>query len=88
MRVLQEQTFERLGGTQTLRSEARVIEATNRDLPKAVREGKFRKDLFYRLSVFPLHVPPLRITTPMITSRRPTNVTSGDGVVCASGVLR
>jgi formate hydrogenlyase transcriptional activator len=60
LRVLQERTFERVGGTQTLRTGARVIAATNRDLMKMVGEGTFRNDLFYRLSVFPIHIPPLR----------------------------
>jgi transcriptional regulator with GAF, ATPase, and Fis domain len=60
LRVLQERTFERIGGSQTLRTEARVIAATNRDLLKMVGEGTFREDLYYRLSVFPIHIPPLR----------------------------
>jgi formate hydrogenlyase transcriptional activator len=60
LRVLQERTFERVGGTQTLRTDARVIAATNRDLLKMAGEGTFREDLFYRLSVFPIHIPPLR----------------------------
>jgi formate hydrogenlyase transcriptional activator len=60
LRVLQERTFERVGGMQTLRTDARVIAATNRDLLKMVGEGTFRNDLFYRLSVFPIHIPPLR----------------------------
>ncbi|MEA2164386.1 MAG: formate hydrogenlyase transcriptional activator [Thermoanaerobaculia bacterium] len=60
LRVLQEHTFERVGGSQTLRTEARVIAATNRDLLKMVREGTFREDLYYRLNVFPIHIPPLR----------------------------
>jgi formate hydrogenlyase transcriptional activator len=60
LRVLQEGEFERLGGTKTIRTDARVIAATNRPLAQAVKEGKFREDLFYRLDVFPIEVPPLR----------------------------
>src|SRR5580692_4293946 len=58
LRVLQEREFERVGGTQTIPADVRVIAATNCDLPAAVRSGKFRPDLFYRLNVFPIHVPP------------------------------
>src|SRR5262249_7007493 len=60
LRVLQEQTFERVGGNETVRTDVRIIAATNRDLKAWSDEGKFRPDLYYRLSVFTIQLPPLR----------------------------
>jgi transcriptional regulator with PAS, ATPase and Fis domain len=60
LRVLQERSFERLGGTKTINVDVRIISATNKDLEKAIREDSFREDLFYRLNVINLRLPPLR----------------------------
>lgn len=60
LRVLQEREFERVGGTDTVTVDVRVLAATNRDLEKMMEEGTFRQDLYYRLNVFPIHIPPLR----------------------------
>jgi two-component system nitrogen regulation response regulator GlnG len=63
LRLLQEQRFERVGGNETIATDVRVIAATNQDLPDMVSAGRFRQDLFYRLNVFSLHLPPLRDRT-------------------------
>ncbi len=60
LRVLQERKFERVGGVKTISVDIRVVAATNKDLETEVKEGKFREDLFYRLNVIPIHIPPLR----------------------------
>jgi len=64
LRVLQEREFERLGGTETIRSNIRLIAATNKDLEKAIAAGEFREDLYYRLNVFSIFVPALRERKP------------------------
>jgi len=60
LRVLEERTFERVGGTKTIEADIRIIAATNRNLQKMVAEGKFREDLYFRLDVYPIHLPALR----------------------------
>lgn len=60
LRVLQEKEFERVGSQETLRTDVRIIAATSRNLEEMIQEGTFREDLYYRLNVFPIYVPPLR----------------------------
>ncbi len=60
LRVLQDQKFERIGGTRTIQVSVRIIAATNKELDREIKEGRFREDLFYRLNVIPIHLPPLR----------------------------
>ena len=60
LRVLQEKEFEKVGGDSTLKTDVRIITATNRDLERMMTDGSFRQDLYYRLNVFPIHLPPLR----------------------------
>ena len=60
LRILQERQFERVGGNQSIQANVRIVAATHRDLQSSIAEGKFRSDLFYRLNVFPIVIPPLR----------------------------
>lgn len=60
LRVIQERSFERVGGTETIKTDVRIISATNRDLKQAVEQKEFREDLYYRLNSFPIYIPPLR----------------------------
>ncbi len=66
LRILQEKELERVGGDRTIKVDVRIIAATNRDLQQLMNEGKFRQDLYYRLNVFPIHIPPLRQRKPDI----------------------
>ncbi|MGB9715121.1 MAG: sigma-54 interaction domain-containing protein [Thermodesulfovibrionales bacterium] len=63
LRILQEREFERVGGIKTIKTDVRILAATNKDLEKATKEGKFREDLYYRINVIPLYLPPLRERT-------------------------
>jgi len=60
LRVIQHNEFERLGSSHTVKVDVRIVATTNRDLEEEVRKGRFRQDLYYRLNVFPITVPPLR----------------------------
>jgi len=63
LRVLQERSFERIGGSKTVNVDVRVISATNQNLEEAVKAGRFREDLYYRINVIPIEIPPLRERT-------------------------
>ena len=76
LRVLQEHEFERLGSTRTLHADVRLIAATNRDLQELIRERNFRSDLYYRLNVFPVYIPPLR--------ERPEDIPAVGSPLCAT----
>ena len=89
LRVLQERQFERVGGNQPIRADVRVISATNRDLKADMATGAFRSDLFYRLSVFPIDIPPLRERKddiPICTSSEPIGQV-GIGIKRGSGLI-
>ena len=60
LRVLQDRSFERVGGVKTIQTDVRIMAATHQDLEQMIEEGQFRQDLYYRLNVFPIEVPPLR----------------------------
>ena len=89
LRVLEERTFERLGGNETLRMEARLMALTNTDMAKAVETGRFRNDLFFRLNVLAIYVPPLR-ERPRghRSSRFPFSGTAGAGTRTGGSVVR
>jgi two-component system response regulator AtoC len=92
LRALQEREFERVGGNQTIKVDVRVISATNRDLERMIEQGKFREDLYYRLNVFPIHLPPLRdrlddlpaLVTHFITKFARSGMTQSPGMAQAA----
>ena len=92
LRVLQEREFERVGGTQTVKVDVRLISATNRDLEQLIEAGQFREDLYYRLNVFPVHLPPLRdrlqdlpeLTTHFIAKFTRRGMTQSPGMTAAA----
>ncbi len=92
LRALQEREFERVGGTQTVKVDVRLISATNRDLEQLIEAGQFREDLYYRLNVFPVHLPPLRdrlqdlpeLTTHFIAKFTRRGMTQSPGMTAAA----
>ena len=87
LRVLQERELERLGGTKTVRVDIRVVAATHRDLEKMIADGEFREDLFYRLNVVPLVIPPLRERTDDI-ARLVRHFVAELGPSCGRGAMK
>ena len=91
LRVLQDRRFRRLGGTEEVQADIRVIAATNQDLQKLVAEGRFREDLFYRINVIQLHLPPLRERRediPLLAEHFLAKYSEGDGEAGAQHFAR
>ena len=86
LRVLQEKRYEPLGGTQSVKVDVRIVAATNKDLETAIADGSFREDLFYRLNVIPLHIPPLRERSEDIPALVDAFVQSVGTAQCITGV--
>jgi transcriptional regulator with PAS, ATPase and Fis domain len=94
LRVIQEKVFERVGGVQTIKADIRIISATNQNLEKAVEEKRFREDLFYRINVIPIHLPPLRerrSDIPLLTRhflKKFKNLNNKDGIEITDDAMK